>query len=62
MDRGQAYHSPEESLWSSQSLSVGHVRTERLVNEFGSLSSSVKENPCRDTQKMSKPEFLLNDK
>ena len=26
-NRRQAYHSPEESLLSSQSLSVGHVRT-----------------------------------
>ena len=37
-------------MLSSQSLSVGHVRTERPVNEFGSLSSSVRENPCRDTE------------
>ena len=29
---------------------VVHVRTERLVNEFGSLSSSVRENPCRDPE------------
>ena len=35
---GQVYHSPEESLLSSQSLSVGHVRTGRLVNERSSLS------------------------
>ena len=35
--RRQAYHSLEESLLSSQSLSVGHVRTERLGNEGGSL-------------------------
>ena len=48
--RGQAFHSPEESLLSSQSLSVGHVRTGRLVNEFGSPSSSVRENPCRDSE------------
>ena len=48
--RRQAYHSPEESLLSSQSLSVGHVRTRRLVNEFGSLSSNVRENPCRDSE------------
>ena len=47
--RRQAYHSPEESLLSSQSLSVGHVRTGRIVNEFGSLSSSVRENPCHDS-------------
>ena len=31
-------------------MSVGHVRTGRLVNEFGSLSSSVRENPCRDSE------------
>ena len=48
--RGQAYHSPEESLLSSQSLSVGHVRTGRLVDEFGSLISNVRENPCRDSE------------
>ena len=48
--RRQAYHSPEESLLSSQSLSVGHVRTGRPVNEFGSLSSSVRENPSRDSE------------
>ena len=59
--RGQAYHSPKETLLSSQSLSVGHVRTERPVNEFGSLSSSVRENPCRDSEK-SKSGFFWNDK
>ena len=48
--RRQAYHSPEESLLASQSLSVGHVRTGRPVNEFGSLSSRVRENPCRDSE------------
>ena len=48
--RRQAYHSPEESLLSSQSLSVGHERTGRPLNEFGSLSSSVRENPCRDSE------------
>ena len=39
--RRQAYHSPDEGLSSSQSsLSVGHVRTGRLVSdEFGSLIS-----------------------
>ena len=46
--RRQAYHSPEGSLLSSQSLSVGHVRTVRPVNELSSLSLSVRENPCRD--------------
>ena len=48
--RRQAYHSPEESLLSSQSLSVGHVRTERPVNELSSLSSRVRENPSRDSE------------
>ena len=49
--RGQAYHSPEESLLSSPSLSVGHVRTGRDVNDqFDSLIPSVRENPCRDSE------------
>ena len=47
--RRQAYHSPEESLLSSQSLFVGHVRTGRPVDEFESLISNVRENPCRDS-------------
>ena len=47
--RTQAYHSPEESL-SSQSLSVGHVRTVWLVNELSSLGSSIRENPSRDSE------------
>ena len=48
--RRQAYHSLEESLLSSQSSSLGHVRTGRPVDEFGSLSSSVRENPSRDSE------------
>ena len=49
--RRQAYHSLDESLLSSQSLSVGHVRTGRLVSdEFGSLTSNVRENPRRDSE------------
>ena len=48
--RRQAYNSLEESLLSSQSLSVGHVRTERLVNECGSLLATVRENPCCDLE------------
>ena len=49
--RRQAFHSPEESLLSSQSLSVGHVRTGRPVSdEFGSLISNVRENPRRDSE------------
>ena len=46
----QAYHSPEESLLPAQSLSVGYVRTGRLVNEFGLLISNVRENPRRDSE------------
>ena len=48
--RRQAYHSLEESLLPSQSLSVGHARTGRPVHELSSLSSSVRENPCRDSE------------
>ena len=48
--RRQAYHSLEEILLSSQSLSVGHVRTGRLVNELSSLSSSVRENLSRGSE------------
>ena len=48
--RRQAYHSPEERLLSSQSLSVGHVRTVRPVDMFGSLISNVRENPCCDSE------------
>ena len=49
--RRQAYHSLEESLLSSQSLSVGHVRTGRLVSdEFDILIPNVRENPCRGTE------------
>ena len=47
----QAYHSIEESLSSSQSSSVSHDRTVRPVSdEFGSLISNVRENPCRDSE------------
>ena len=48
--RRQAYHSPDESLLSSQSLSAGHVRTGRPVNELSSPSSSVTENTSRDSE------------
>ena len=48
--RRQAHHSLEESLSPSQSLSVGHVRTGRPVNELSSLSSSVRKNPSRDSE------------
>ena len=43
-DRRQAYHSFEESLLPSQSLSVCHVRTWRPV------SSCIRENPRRDSE------------
>ena len=49
--RRQAYHSFDESLLTSQSLSVGRVRTGRPVDEFGVA-----------TQKMSKSGFFWNDK
>ena len=48
--RRQAYHSPDESLLSSQSFFVGHVRTGRPADEFDSLISNVRENPCRDSE------------
>ena len=49
-----ASRTPDESLLSSQSSSVGHVRTLRPVfDEFGSLISNVRENPRRES-KMSK--------
>ena len=49
--RRQAYHSLDESLLSSQSSSVGHVRTGRPVfNDFGSVIPNVRENPRRDSE------------
>ena len=48
--RRQAYHSLEESLLPSQSLSVCHVRTVRPVHELSSPSSSIRENPSRDSE------------
>ena len=48
--RRQANHSPEESLLSSQSLSVGHVRTGRPAYELSSLGSSIRENPSHDSE------------
>ena len=59
--RRQAYHSLEESLLPSQSLSVCHVKTERPVHELSSPGSSIRENPSRDSEK-SKSGFSLNDK
>ena len=40
--RRRAYHSQDEGLSSSQSSSVSHDRTERPVDEFGSLISNVR--------------------
>ena len=49
--RRQVYHSPEESLLSSQLLSVCHVRTGRPVSDqFDSLIPNVRENPCRESE------------
>ena len=47
--RRQAYHSFEESLLPSQSLSVCHVRTGRPVHELSSLGSSSREKPSLDS-------------
>ena len=48
---GQVYHSPDESLLSSELSSVGLVRTGRTVfDEFGSLISNVSENPRRNSE------------
>ena len=49
--RAQAYHSSDEGLSSSQSSSVGHVRTGRLVaDQFDSLIPNFTENPCRGSE------------
>ena len=49
--RRQAYDSPDEGLLSSQSSSVGHVRTGRLVaDQFDSLIPNVREHPCRGSE------------
>ena len=60
--RRQAYHSLEESLLPSQSLSVCHVRTERPVHELSSLGFQASEKTQVATQKVSKSGFSLNDK
>ena len=49
-DRRQAYHSFEQSLLPSQSLSVCQVRTVRPVHELSSLGSISRENPSRDSE------------
>ena len=56
--RRQAYHSFEESLLSSQSLSVCHVRTVRPVHEFSSLGSSIREKPSREREELQKSHVL----
>ena len=49
--RRQAYHSPDEGLSYSQSSSVGHDRTVRLVaDQFDTLISNVRENPRRASE------------
>ena len=59
--RRQAYHSPEESLLSSQSLSVGHVRTgDRLTSLVHKFQTSEKIHVA--THKKSKSGFFRNDK
>ena len=49
-NRRKAYHSYEESLLPSQSLSVCHARTERPVHELSSLRSRSREKPSRDSE------------
>ena len=48
--RRQAYHSFEESLLPSQSLSVCHVRTGRPLHELSSPGSRSREKPSRDSE------------
>ena len=48
--RREAYHSPEESLLSSQSLSLCHARMERPVHQLSSLGSRSREKPSRDSE------------
>ena len=50
--RRQAYHTFEESLLPSQSLSVCRVSTERPVNELSSLSSCSREKPSREREEL----------
>ena len=56
--RRQAYHSFEESLLPSQSLSVCHVRTGRPVHELSSLGSSIREKPSREMEELQKRHVL----
>ena len=48
--RRQAYHSFEESLLPSQSLSICHVITGRPVHELNSLGSSRREKSSPDSE------------
>ena len=43
--RRRAYHSHDEGLSSSQSLSVGHRTGRPVADQFDSLISNVRENP-----------------
>ena len=49
-DRGQAYHSFEDSLLPAQSLSLCHARTGRPVHEVGSLNSCSRAKPSLDSE------------
>ena len=57
----QACHSPEEGLSSSQSLSVGQVRTGSPLMSLDHQFQTSEKNQVA-TQKMSKSRFLWNDK
>ena len=54
--RGQAYHSPDEGLSSSQSSFVGHRTGRPVVGQFDAEKIRVA------TQRMSKSRFFWNDK
>ena len=56
--RRQAYHSFEESLLPSQSLSVCHWSTGRPVNELESLGSRSREKPSREKEELQKSTVL----
>ena len=56
--RRQAYHSFEESLLPSQSLSVCYVRTGRPVHELSSLGSSIREKPSGEMEELQKIHVL----
>ena len=48
--RRRAYHSQDEGLSSSQSSSVGHGTGRPVVEQFDSLVSNVREDPCRSSE------------